>query len=70
MKKEHNTNFNGMSIILATLGQVDELGIPVPLFPEPPHVKASDIWPDYMIDWIRKEEENGRNKNRQNSKIR
>jgi hypothetical protein len=54
-KKEPKTNFSATSIILATLGQVDELtGLPVPLLPEPPHVRASDIWPDYMLDWEKK----------------
>ena len=51
---ENKTNFSSISIILATLGQVDEYGIPVPLFPEPKQVKADEIWPDYMIDWIKK----------------
>ena len=54
---EQKTNFNSTSIILATLGQVDEFGIPIPLFPEPKHVRAEEIWPDYMIDWLPKEKE-------------
>jgi hypothetical protein len=50
-KKEPKTNFSATSIILATLGQVDELtGLPVPLLPEPRQVRASDIWPDYMLE--------------------
>jgi hypothetical protein len=52
-KKESKTNFSATSIILATLGQVDELtGLPIPLFPEPSQVRAEEIWPDYLIDWL------------------
>lgn len=47
----NQTNFSGMSIIMATIGQVDELGIPVPLFPPERQVRASEIWPDDIIDW-------------------
>jgi len=52
--KEPKTNFSATSIILATLGQVDEFNFPVSLFPEPRHVRASDIWPDDLIDWLPK----------------
>jgi hypothetical protein len=49
------TNFSATSIAMATVGMVDELtGLPVPLFPEPPQVRANEIWPDYMIDWLPK----------------
>ena len=53
--KHPKTNFSAMSIVMATAGMVDELtGLPVPLFPEPRHVRAEEIWPDYMIDWLPK----------------
>lgn len=54
MKKlEHNTNFTEISIILATL---DLCPPDLPLYPEPRHVRAEEIWPDYMIDWLNNEE--------------
>jgi hypothetical protein len=54
---EQKTNFNSMSILMATIGQTDEFGIPIPLFPEPRHIRAEEIWPDYLIDWLPKEKE-------------
>ena len=49
---EHKTNFSEISIIMAT---ADKFPPWEPLFPEPPQVKADDIWPDYMIDWLNPE---------------
>jgi len=54
---EHNINFTETSIILATL---DLCPPDVPLFPEPRHVRAEEIWPDYMIDWLKNESEEKR----------
>ena len=48
MNKEYETNFNAMSIILATLDSCPN----EPLFPEPRQIRAEEIWPDYMIDWL------------------
>jgi hypothetical protein len=51
MKKE--TNFTEMSILLATLNPYSQ----DPLFPDPPQVRAEDIWPDSTIEWLNKEKE-------------
>jgi hypothetical protein len=42
--KENKTNFSGVSIIMAT----SDLDNCCSLLPEPPHVRAEDIWPDWF----------------------
>jgi len=44
--KENKTNFSGVSILMAT----SDLDKYCPLLPEPPHVRAEDIWPDWLTE--------------------
>lgn len=48
------TNFTAMSIILCT-PDYDEYGLPIPI-ENIRMVKAEEIWPDYMIDWLNTKE--------------